>query len=451
VADAILYEGYLLYPYRRSSAKNRVRWQFGVLAPEPWLAARGAVDTTSLAGSVEANFAQTECLLLDGERAQLRVRVRFLQQQDKIVERRTDAGWQPAEVLAVDDVVQLPFTEAIPHEHEVTVSVAELLGAGVQRSIEIPGGEEVTPVGAAGRIVRRREPISARLQPAAEPVPSCRPLIRLTVRVENAVSDLPSDSLRDQALSRCLLATHLVLDVDHGRFLSVADPPEWAVAATRQCRNIHTFPVLAGPEGNGRIVLSAPIILPDHPQLAPESPQQLHDSCEIDEILSLRTLTLSEAEKAEARATDARAAAIIDNVEAMPAEMAERLHGVIRSMHRTTSTAHSGEQIPWWEPGGDAGLCPETDVVLVDGVPLTRGSRVRLRPRGRGTDAQDMFLAGRLARVDRVLLDVDGSRHVAVTIEGDPAADLEFAYLRHRHFAPEEIEPLTQDRLETAP
>ena len=34
VADAVLYEGYVLYPYRASSAKNLVRWQWGVLMPE---------------------------------------------------------------------------------------------------------------------------------------------------------------------------------------------------------------------------------------------------------------------------------------------------------------------------------------------------------------------------------------------------------------------------------
>ena len=65
VADAVLYEGYLLYPYRRSSGKNRVRWQFGVLAPRPWLAATGAagVTDTSVAGSADAWHQQTECLL----------------------------------------------------------------------------------------------------------------------------------------------------------------------------------------------------------------------------------------------------------------------------------------------------------------------------------------------------------------------------------------------------
>ena len=62
VADAVLYEGYLLYPYRRSSAKNRVRWQFGVLTPREWTRARGPEDT-GVAGSAEGWWQRTECLL----------------------------------------------------------------------------------------------------------------------------------------------------------------------------------------------------------------------------------------------------------------------------------------------------------------------------------------------------------------------------------------------------
>jgi hypothetical protein len=79
VADAVLYEGYVLYPYRKSSAKNRVRWQFGVLAPKQWLAGQGPLDETSLAGSAESWFQQTECLVEAQPRAAITVRLRFLQ------------------------------------------------------------------------------------------------------------------------------------------------------------------------------------------------------------------------------------------------------------------------------------------------------------------------------------------------------------------------------------
>jgi hypothetical protein len=210
-----------------------------------------------------------------------------------------------------------------------------------------------------------------------------------------------------------------VLAVAGGRFVSLLEPPEWAAAAAAGCTNLHTFPVLAGPAGGRDLVLSAPVILYDHPRIAPESPNALFDSGEIDEILSLRTRTLTEEEKAEARATDPRAAALLDRVDALPDELLARLHGTVRAMRP---------------------LPADPDVVLVAGTPVTAGSRVRLRPRRHGTDAQDVFLTGRTATVDRVLQDVDGSRFVAVTLDDDPGADLLAWYGRHYHFTPDELE-----------
>jgi hypothetical protein len=155
--------------------------------------------------------------------------------------------------------------------------------------------------------------------------------VKLRVRVENTVGSVPPSVPRERALRQAMLATHTVLAADDGRFVSLLDPPGWAAAAARGCANVHTFPVLAGPE-DGCAVLSAPMILYDHVQIAPESPGDLHDGGEIDEILSLRTLTLTDEEKAEARATDPRTAAIVDRIDAMPPEMFGKLHGAIRSL-----------------------------------------------------------------------------------------------------------------------
>ena len=74
---------------------------------------------------------------------------------------------------------------------------------------------------------------------------------------------------------------------------------------------------------------------------------------------------------------------------------------------------------------------------------MAKGSRVRLRPTRRA-DAQDIFLAGQVARVTAVLSDVDGETHVAVVLEDDPAADLHDWYGRYWYFAPDEIEPLPE-------
>jgi hypothetical protein len=95
--------------------------------------------------------------------------------------------------------------------------------------------------------------------------------------------------------------------------------------------------------------------------------------------------------------------------------------------------------VPWWDPGADTSVDPETDAVLVGGTPVAKGSRVLLRPRP-GGDAQDRFLDGLPATVHAVLHDVDGEVHVAVSVDADPAAELQVAHGRFRYFHPDEIE-----------
>jgi hypothetical protein len=415
VADAVLYEGYLLYPYRRSATKNQVRWQFGVLAP------RSAVDPSArptVAGSAETWRQQTEVLLEAPDDAVVQVRLRFLQPQHRGVEKATPEGWEPVDALGSGSARVLSFDEAVPREADLVATVAELR-QGRGTPVVIPGGTDVEPLtDGAGRVVRRREPLSAELRVRAEPAAAPFPLLRLRVVVENTVGDVAARS-RPEVLRRSLVAAHTVLAVSGGRFLSLLEPPEWAKAAAEACTNLHTFPVLAGTPGGRDLVLSSPVILYDHPRIAPESPGQLFDSGEIDEILSLRTLTLTDAEKAEARATDPRAAALVDRVDAIAEDVLAGLHGAVRSLRP---------------------VALDDDTVVVGGVRVGAGSRVRLHPRRHGSDAQDVFLAGRTATVERVLHDVDGSRFVAVTLDDDPGADLLADYGRHYHFTPDEIE-----------
>jgi hypothetical protein len=303
-------------------------------------------------------------------------------------------------------------------------------------------------------------------------------LVRLRLQLENASAWNDPGADRSVALRHSLVAAHSLLGVDQGVFLSLLDPPEWAKPAAEACRNLHTWPVLIGEEGRRDAMLSSPIILYDHPTIAPESQGDLFDALEIDEILTLRTMALTEAEKREARATDERAAAIIDRVDSMPPELLERLHGAVRYL-RGVEGAEAGpeagpeagapelhpplgrpptgrvadrvtggdrlstapELVPWWDPGADRTVSPETDEVVVAGVTVAKGSRVRLRPGQRRADAQDMFLAGRLATVEAVFLDVDGNRHLAVTLDEDPAADLQRWHGRYLYFSPDEVEP----------
>ncbi|GAA1896317.1 hypothetical protein [Actinomadura bangladeshensis] len=439
VADAILYEGYLLYPYRRSSSKNRVRWQFGVIVPPAWAEAQGLTDT-GVAGSAEAPWQQTACLLQAPLDETILCRVRFLQIQRKSVEERLgDGSYLSVDSLRSGTRLELGFDEALPQEFDFWFSLRDVLDDPQEFGAQAPGGidtEHLEDEGGRlfGRVRRRRCPVTATVSVSASAAAGgdgpCQ-AHRLSVRVANAGTMTPPGASRDEALAESLIACHVLLGTDGGSFLSLLDPPRWARPAVEECVNVHTFPVLAGPPGDDHVVLSSPILLYDHPRVAPESPGDLHDATEIDEILSLRTLTLTDAEKREARATDPRAAAILDRTESMPPEVFSRLHGAVRSLR---PVARTDSESP---PGGG--------VVVVGGVSVRRGSRVRLRPRRRGVDPQDRFLDGRTALVEAVLCDVDDATHLAVTVEDDPAAELNQWYGRFRYFSPDEVEPLSAE------
>jgi hypothetical protein len=432
VADAVLYEGYLLYPYRSSSAKNQVRWQFGVLSPA------GA----AAAGLGEAPALSTVLLLRPAAGARIDVHVRFLQVQQRAVEVPADGGWAAVDGLVVGDTDWVPWSEAV--EREVVVgglTTADLL-AGRTLPVAVDGGEDIEPLAGptgrpAGRLVRTRRPVAAELTVAAARVGA---YLRLTVGLRNTARWDPAESTRDLAAARALVGAHLLLTGDGAGFVALTDPPADAAEAAAAVRNSGWWPVLVGDA-----VLVAPMILPDQPEIAPESPGDLFDATEIDEILTLRVMTLTEQEKAAARGTDPRAAAIIERCDTLPPEAMGRLHGARRDVVPAAGSGPAGPVedpgVPWWDPAADASVAPESDAVLVGGVAVRKGSRVRLRP-SRRADAQDMFLAGQVAVVTAVLSDVDGETHVAVVLADDPAADLHDWYGRYWYFAPDEIEPL---------
>ncbi|MEV0535788.1 hypothetical protein [Kitasatospora sp. NPDC050463] len=436
IADAVLFEGYVLYPYRASAAKNRLRWQFGVLVPPGYGRDSG-----------EHSHQRTECLMEPRPGDRLAVELRFLRAQRRTVHRATAAGgFEPVDELELADRVLVPWDEGVEERIELVVPVDELAGDEVVREFALPACEEMellreggVPV---GRLLRRREQVAGLLKLTARDVPGPYEVRRLAVVVENTAdwSPGPGDR-RDAALPRALVSAHLLLGLDRGAFLSVTDPPEWAKAAVGECRNEHTWPVLAGPPGRGQVLLSSPIILEDHPLVAPESLGALYDATEIDEILALRTAALTEREKREARGTDERAGAVIDLADSMPPEVLERLHGAVRGLREITG---DDPDQPWWDPGNDPEVDPDRDRVVVDGREVGAGSRVLLRPGRRRTDAQDLFLHGRTAVVEAVLHDVDGSVHLAVTVEDDPGADLWRAQGRFRYFQPDEVTPLEE-------
>lgn len=439
VADAVLYEGYLLYPYRASAAKNQVRWQWGVLMPPAY--ADGGIG--------EHSCSRSELIAEPGEFATLHVRLRMLQLQSRTVEVADGNAWRPVPSAMVAGTEYTTWDEAVEREVDTVVRFTGLIGSDTLVPFDVPGGEEYESIpGDTGvRLVRRRCTLHGTLWLRADALPGPFGGVRLRVRVENTSPWGDPDASRDDALKRALIAAHTLLALSPGKFLSLVDPPEWAAAATGDCVNERAWPVLVGEPGQADTVLCSPIILYDYPVIAEESAGNLFDGTEIDEILTLRTMTLTDEEKREARATDQRAADLIDRVDNMPPELLDRLHGTVRYLRAMTTPQEEPAavteppDVPWWDPGSDSSVSPETDTVMIDGVAVGRGTRVRLRP-GRRADAHDMFLAGRVAVVQAVLLDVDDNWHLAVTIEDDPGADLYAAHGRYRYFGTDEVEPL---------
>jgi hypothetical protein len=466
VADAILYEGYLLYPYHQASQKNQIRFQFGVLMPRGY----GAVDPN------EAGSSQTECLLECRDDAEIQVLVRFLHLQRRRIQCVSPATGEFRDVgtLTVAGVEHTAWDEAAEREHRVTVVVSALLAGDVTDDFHVAAGESAADLtaadgGLAGRIVRQWSGLDGIIRLHAERVAGPYQALRLRVQVDNTTAPLTELRTRDDGLRGALIAAHSLIGVAGATFLSMTDPPEWAAAEVAACRNVGTWPVLAGPDECTNLLLSSPVILYDHPEVAAESAGDLFDATEIDEILTLRTMTLTDTEKRQARATDSRAAEMLDRLDGMPPQMLERMHGAIRYLRsapagaaafgarpeRSDGTDLDGidwpapevtarPSVPWWDPGSDASVSPETDHVLIDGVRVSRNSRVLMQPGTRRADAQDLFLTGREAVVEAVLFDVDGQVHLAVTPVDDPAADLQRNHGRFLYFAPDEVQPLPQ-------
>lgn len=434
VADAVLYEGYLLYPYRHTSRKNRFRWQFGVLVPEDF----------ALVDSSENSSSFCEFIVRGAPETELAGCLRFLR-----IEKRT-------ENISLDSA-------AAPSEWEEGISVELLEKAATLSSIArspqesrfslpfeaavFPERQEVDPP--AETFVQEPRGIEISLRTTAQLVSENHELWRVGVSVFNRTSTPILPASRSEAMLSSAVGSHLILALTGGKFISSLDPPSYASDAVRDCRSRGLYAVLMGNDGEDDVLLCAPIVLYDRPTVAAASKGDFFDATEIDEMLTLRVLTLTEEEKAEARRADPRAARILEMCESMVPEDILSLHGEMREVATdsregfpTPSWTDAPQQdVPWWTPEADEGVNPFGDSTTVGGHEVGSGSIVRLRP-SPGRDAQDLFLAGRVATVAGVFRDVDGGVHLAVTVNDDPGNDLYISQGRYLFFAPEEIEPL---------
>jgi hydrogenase maturation protease len=338
IAKAVLYEGYMLYPYRPSSVKNQQRWNFGVLCPLPYSEAQKGTEAWRM---------QTECLLEGGPQTALGIRVRFLQLAARSIGElpipipELPPGevpeFRPVARLEVAGRVYQPWQEAVEREVILPVCNVEALGYTlIHDAFNFPAEKQFEYVRdsggqIAGVIVRERRAISGALEVMGEMVEEG--VFKVCVRVINTtLFEVLKDTSRDEALLSSLVSTHTVLGVRDGSFVSLLAPPESLSKLAANCKNVGTWPVLVGDEGKCDTLLSSPIILYDYPQIAPESSGDLFDGTEIDEILSLRIMTLTDDEKREMSQSDERARQVLERTETMPVEQFMKLHGVLRGL-----------------------------------------------------------------------------------------------------------------------
>jgi hypothetical protein len=273
IANTMLYEGYMLYPYRLSSVKNQQRWNFGTLYPPEYEEVRSGTERSTM---------HIECLLAGASQARVSLRLRFLQ-------------LSPAN-----------------KDH-------------AERSLELqlnaPGAHEFKFPGITGRVRFSTAPFYK--------------VLKLTMELANETPIDPSVT-RDEALVHSLLSAHVILYAEGGEFVSLLDPPVELREAVAGCRNAGCFPVLVGEEGDRQMLLCSPIILYDYPQVAPESAGDFFDATEMDEMLTLRVLTLTPEEKQAMRESDERARALLERTEQTAREQLARVHGAVRSMRPVT-------------------------------------------------------------------------------------------------------------------
>ena len=368
--------------------------------------------------------------------------VRFLQLQHRTAERdQGDGDFVPVDELVAGDAVVAHLGRG-GRVRDVVRPVRHRRTGDARRRLPlaVAGGTDIEAVD-GGRLVRTRCDLRGELTLSAEPDDG---LLRISLAVRNTGAPVAD---KDDAIATSLIGTHLIAEVSERRVRLAARTAPAAVDAVARCRQHRCFPVLAGPPGERDLVLISPIILYDHPEIAEQSDGALFDSTEIDEILTLRVMTMTDEEKAQARATDPLAAQIIDRCDSMSPEAMLNLHGVLRDPHTATADAGLIPEIPegvdWWDPMADnactsryrrgAGQRCSGDA-RQPGPAAAVPARRRPGP----------VLRRRVARVTSVHEDVDGDQHVGVVIEDDPAADLHDWYGRYLYFAPDEVEPLSE-------
>jgi hypothetical protein len=322
VANSVLYEGYMLYPYRASAVKNRQRWTFGILYPPAY---------DEVASGTERSAMHSECLLQVNGDAAVQIQLRFLHLEQRKVGRLREDGFE-AESISVDGNLIETWDEGV--ERSIDFDVA-LEGSQKLFEFSCPGSGKSELLRdrsseLAGVTSRTQHELTGTVSVLSEKLREG--VLKLTVDIANTTT-LPSRAQdRDSALLRALVSAHTILTASGAEFVSLLDPPDDLAGLVGQCKSIGNFPVLVGEENEREMLLCSPIVLYDYPRIAPESAGDFYDATEMDEMLTLRVMTLTDEEKKEMRLADDRVRKLLERTEESAREQLMRTHGVIRSL-----------------------------------------------------------------------------------------------------------------------
>jgi hypothetical protein len=241
---------------------------------------------------------------------------------------------------------------------------------------------------------------------------------RVTLQVENttALTEDEATGDRKDALLKSMLSTHLLLRVENDKFVSPLERGDDGVAG---CCQVNTWPVLATP--NDDSLLGPTIMLPEHPEIAPESVNDFFDGTEIEEALVLHIQALSDQEREEISAQDPKVREMLARADATTPQQLMDLHGRVRLE----------------DPPGEREF-------TVDGITYRRGMKVILHP-PLDADVYDKMLDGRRATIHRLFIRMDDSTmgerlHLGVTVDDDPMQEILGESGRFLFFFSDEVE-----------
>ena len=324
VADAVLYEGYMLYPYRPSAIKNRQRWTFGILYPPAFGEVRQGTERATM---------HSECLVATSGEVSVEVQFRFLHLLAKQVSRAVEDRFEPVASLVVDGQLIEGWDEGV--ERAVKFEVALEAGQIRKLGFDFHGVHQTETLSdssgrIAGTAMQTQAAVSGTMTVEAHKL--SERIWKITADISNATELPPESQDREKALLLSLLSAQTILTVSGGEFVSLLDPPEGLGEFVSECKNVGNFPVLVGDQGERDMMLCSPIVLYDYPQVAPESAGDFYDATEMDEMLTLRVMTLTEDEKNEMRSADDHVRNLLQRTEKSAREQLARTHGAIRSM-----------------------------------------------------------------------------------------------------------------------